>query len=475
MSNPVLPKRAGDDFARAYDGTTKKPRFDYRNPSTLAADAPEDDPILNLDTVGKSGREIKRNAVNIDGYESDSDDDTFADRARDRAKRRQAEEEEEEGKDGKGKGKSQMEDEIDMFADLEEDVQGGTADGDDDEELAAEQKRRKKVRFMQEGDEFMKGQVAESKSGGHVAADLVGFREGREESVESESSSGDDEARDELPEGVSAEDAAELGAGGKRKHAPRLDAFHLQEEQQEGKFDEAGNYLRKAVDPDAVNDNWLEGVTNKDIKRAREAQEAREAERRRKAMEKDAILTTDLLSQLCQYLETGETPLEALQRLGKSAPPKAKKVPAWKLKKLQQRNMDIDPAEEDPAVAAQTAYNLKAEKAREKAINAITGAADALSERSNAEVYDQERELFLRQYQRESGEAWKRMAIDDGLRDGQLWQFRWKDGNGKEHGPYKISEIEAWQKSGQFNKGEGVEFRHVKDLGKDEWRADIDV
>ena len=78
MSNPrpaPRPKRDGEEFARNhYEGgsDTKKPRFDVRNPSALAPDAPEEDAILEADEIGRRGQQTKRNAVNIDGYESDS-------------------------------------------------------------------------------------------------------------------------------------------------------------------------------------------------------------------------------------------------------------------------------------------------------------------------------------------------------------------------------------------------------------------
>ena len=122
MSNATSaarPKREAEDFARSHhdssnngSGTsTKKPRFDYRNPSTLAADAPEEDLILDADVIGKSGTNTKRNAVNIDGYESDSDNDNFDARAREKAKRQKAEEKQ-----------SKDEEDDDMFAALEEDL-----------------------------------------------------------------------------------------------------------------------------------------------------------------------------------------------------------------------------------------------------------------------------------------------------------------------------------------------------------------
>src|ERR1700712_4053848 len=92
------PKRAGETFARtrhaeADDGpSSKKPRFDVRNPSALAPDAPEEDVVLEADVIGGAGTGTKRGAVNLDGYDSDSDNEGFDGRAEERAK----------GKKGKG-------------------------------------------------------------------------------------------------------------------------------------------------------------------------------------------------------------------------------------------------------------------------------------------------------------------------------------------------------------------------------------
>lgn len=448
---------------RTHDDTTKKPRFDYRNPSTLAADAPEDDVILDADVIGKSGNQTKRNAVNIDGYESDSDNDNFNERAAERAQRNE----------GPKKGQSSKdEDEDDMFADLEEDVQG-TNDGDEDEDLGREGKPRKKdVKFLDAED--IEGQVANSKSGGRVSADLLqnGKQRAREGSADTESSSGDDEARDLMPEEMDDDVAAEIGAGGKKKHAPRLDAFNLRDEEEEGRFDESGNFIRKAMDPDAVNDTWLDGLSKKDLRKAKEAEEKREEERRKKAMESDAVLTSDSLSTLLSHLETGETPLEALQRLGRS---KAKdiKVPKWKQKRMKNK-MDIDEAD------SSTAESDPTETARKQAVEAITGAADAIYSREQHEIYETERELLLRQYKRETGEDWQAPASanavsgDNAEKDaqGEMWEYRWSDARdgGESHGPYDGPTMKAWNEAGYF--GEGVEF---KKIGEVEWSRLLDV
>ncbi|KAK3710609.1 hypothetical protein LTR37_010236 [Vermiconidia calcicola] len=454
-TSAARPKRAGEDFARAYENTIKKPRFDYRNPSTLAADAPEEDIILDADVIGKSGPQTKRNAVNIDGYESDSDNDNFNARAAERERR----------KSGEANGKqSKDEEEDDMFADLE------GPDGDDDKEKAREGKKSKKdVRFLDQTD--IEGQVLNSTSGGHVSSEILLNKRGKKpaRSEDSESSSGEEEDRDQLPEEMEDDLAAEVGAGAKKKHAPRLDAFNLRDEEEEGKFDESGNFVRKAVDPDAVNDSWLDGLTRKDMKRAREAQEKRDEEQRRKAAASDALLTSDLLSTLIQHLDTGETPLEALQRLNKGKP-KETKVPKWKQKKQKDR-MDVDEPNNGASIDS-------AEAARRKVVDAITGSADAIYSREQHEIYDTERELLIRQYRRETGEDWVAPANTGSLGEGSgageraMWEYRWKDlrDGGEINGPYDGPTMKAWNDAGYF--GEGVEFRRV---GGGQWSESLEV
>ncbi|KAM3417552.1 hypothetical protein BST61_g5789 [Cercospora zeina] len=472
MSNPTSaarPKREAEDFARSHhhdnDPLAKKPRFDYRNPSTLAADAPEEDLILDADVIGKSGTNTKRNAVNIDGYESDSDNDNFDARAREKARRKKREEEEQ----------SRDEEDDDMFADLEEDWNAdGNGDEDEDEVRRGGKGKGKDVRFLEQSE--IEGQVMNSEGGGHVSADLLtGKGKGKRREEEESESSGDEEQRDQLPDEMDDEDARELGAGSKKKHAPRLDAYNLKSEEEEGRFDESGNFVRKAVDPDAVNDNWLEGLSKKDMKKAKEAEEKREEERRRKAMEDDAVLTGDVLSKLIAQLETGETPLEALQRLGKGKT--EKKVPKWKQKKQQKRSdgMDLD----EPEVNGNGAADPK-EEARRQAVEAITGAADALYSRGQHEIYQAEREILMRQYGRETGEEWKAApgggataagAGSEGSLD--AWEYRWSDARdgGSSHGPYDAATMRAWNEAGYF--GVGVEFRRVGHPA--EWSRILDI
>ncbi|KAL8920972.1 MAG: hypothetical protein Q9172_004259 [Xanthocarpia lactea] len=451
------PKRGGEEFARTHhlgdDGpNAKKPRFDVRNPSALAPDAPEDDAILEADEIGKHGQQTKRNAVNIDGYDSDSSNEGFDARAN--AKAKEAKE---------ANTASQMEEDNDMFADLAEDLK----DGDADEEIAGEGKKQKKnVRFL--GADEIEGQVAGSKGGGHVSSDFslhgggpTGQRNGRRQDVEkdvdssSESDVGDEERAD-----VGGDIDEEIGAGGKKEHAPKLDAFNMKIEQEEGAFDAQGNYVRKVADPNAVHDSWLEGVSKKDMKNAKAAADKRGEERKLRIIQADSVVTSDILKTLIPYLEKGETVLEALVRLGRR---KEKKKPKWQNKNKNKSNsedvMEVD-AEKPPEDSAETM--------RKKAVEAITDAADALLTRGQAEVYDTEREMLIRQYTRDTGEDWvdfprkeDHPAGADVSYERKQWEYRWTDGRdgGQVHGPYDDAMMTSWNHAGYF--GEGLEFRRA--------------
>src|SRR5207249_3401190 len=106
--------------------------------------------------------------------------------------------------------------------------------------------------------------------------------------------------------------------------------------------------VRKATDPDAIHDSWLQGISKSSMKKAKEAHDKREEERRKRAREDDAVLTQDILAKLIPRLQRGETVLEALQRLN-TAKKKQKKQYSWqKNKKKNGDDMDVeaDPAEE---------------------------------------------------------------------------------------------------------------------------------
>lgn len=464
------PKRAGEEFARTHHlngpSSSKKPRFDVRNPSALAPDAPEEDAVLEADVIGGAGIRTKRNAVNVDGYDSDSDNENFDTRAEERGKQKKGEanlfqqlesyQNDSGSKDG-ANAKTDMEEDADMFADMDEE----SLDGNEDEDNIKSTRKDKTVTFLEEDE--IEGQVASSKSGGHISGNFALDPKGR---LSTHAMDDRESSDDEEDAALAAEEEGideEVGAGGLKRNAPKVDAFNMKAEQEEGRFDAAGNYVRKAADPDAVHDSWLEGVSKKDMKKAAEAHEKREAERRQKRLEDDAMLTSDILRTLIIRLEKGESVLEALARLGKGQT-KTKKIPKWKLKKKQQANdgmeVDAEKPTEDPNQV----------KIRE-AVDAITGAADQLLTRGQTDIYEQEREMLVRQYQRETGETWVEPPTDelmddaDGVRPVRMWEYRWTDGRdgASKQGPYDGQTMVAWQDAGYF--GEAVEFRRAGEEG----------
>ncbi len=181
------PKRAGEAFARVHHGerepSSKKVRFDVRNPSALAPDEREDDEILEADVIGVgSGSATKRGAVNIDGYDSDSENETFNARAESRKS----------APKGKEPGESvDLADQLDNYnVRLKGEGEGGPANGGDDGDedmFAAEDddtgqddeaaktraskagKKDKEVRFLDSKD--IEGQEDASRSGGHIRLD----------------------------------------------------------------------------------------------------------------------------------------------------------------------------------------------------------------------------------------------------------------------------------------------------------------
>ncbi|KAL2265567.1 hypothetical protein VTJ83DRAFT_6667 [Remersonia thermophila] len=499
------PKRASEAYARAHHagagrggddndddgpGTSKRVKFDLRNPSALAPGQGDDDDdedrddVLDADVIGTAVRGTKRGAVNIDGYDSDSENENFEARAEARGRGRRRGKEAEgvdlaeamdryDPKAPVGGGREdEEEEEVDMFGDMDDDKDDRDADS-----KPTGLKKDKQVRFLSDKD--IEGQELDSKSGGKVRLD---------DRPDDASSSDDEEEPDDDAIAAAMEEEGvdeEVGRGGLKKHAPKIDAFNMKAEQEEGAFDEAGNYIRKAADADAVHDRWLEGISKKDMKKAAAAHERREAELRRQQRENDSVRTGDLFRELLLRLEPGETALDALARLrrGQTKPNKTKKVPKWKQKKANKKangdggaeaaaptgggeSMDVDPA----APPDKEPEDPKQVKIKE-AINAIADAADKLLQRDFPNIYDMERERLAREYRNETGEAWveppERPDEDAENATGQprMWEFRWTDGRdgGAKQGPFDGPTMKAWQDAGYF--GEGVEFRPAGEEG----------
>ncbi|EPS43003.1 hypothetical protein H072_3006 [Dactylellina haptotyla CBS 200.50] len=418
MSSRPRPKATA--AATRYASTASGAQFDLRNPNTLAATSTTDEDydaetaaILNLDEISGQSRGVKRNAVNLDGYDSDSSNEGFGGGK-------------EEAVDSKKK-KTKEED-------------------NDDDDMFGE-------------DYDAKGDAPEPKKTGKSKKD-VRFLDIKEiEGQEDESDAGSSSDEEEEPEDDEIDD--EIGPGGKKKNAPKMDKFNMKDEMEEGKFDDQGNFVRKAIDPDAVHDSWLEGVNKKEMKKAKEAQDKRDQEARQKRREEDELITSDLISDLILCLEKGETVLEALARLntGKKATRPKK---SWQKKKGQ--DMEIDASGKEPEDPKETM--------RKEQIEKITTAADRLLSRGFNEIYDETRAALTRLYRKETNEPWVEPVQEEFSEQSKElvdeWEYKWSDGqgDGQIHGPYRGTEMKGWKDAGYFQ--EGVVFRR-KGEGETDW------
>ncbi|PWW72603.1 hypothetical protein C7212DRAFT_366400 [Tuber magnatum] len=426
-SSRPKPKRPSAIDAAVRSGAglpdSKRPKFDVRNPNELAPDAPDEtDVFLEVDEGAIGKRRSNRNKVDIEGYESDSSEEGFdATHKTWRKDEEKTDKMEDKGDEGD-----------DMFADFK-------SDGEDHDNKEGEKGRRKDVKFMDL--EEIDGQDFASK---REFVDIIDEDKGRGE--------GEDDSDEQDEQEID----PEVGAGGKKKGAPKIDAFNMQNEMDEGRFDEAGNFIRKAAEKDAVHDSWLEGVSRKDMRRAKEAMEKREAEKRERMKEEDAMPTSQVLADLIPCLEKGETILEALARLGTADKRRKKQANknSWRQKKKAAANseeMEVDKGKDgiDPIEAR-----------RKESVERITGAADRLLTRGQPEIYDESRESLIRQYCRETGEDWvelRALVTEDTAE--KRWEFRWTDGRdgGNTHGPYDKSAMAIWNQHGFFD--QGAEFR----------------
>lgn len=226
---------------------------------------PEDDPANfaeEVDAQLENPSARRKGRVRTEGYESDSSDEG---ESVVRSRRRDAE-----GAGG--------DDDDDMFAD---------EDKAKEEEAPSKKKEEKFLRLGDiEGQEF---------------GDPTG--EGEESESEGEPEDLDD-----------AERRKKAGMGFE------LTSFNMREEMEEGKFAEDGTYVR-SFDPHAVHDKWMDGLDEREIKKARRQHRHMERIQKEKQKAEERELQQlggkeEMEKALLPLLKKGETVLEALQRLG---------------------------------------------------------------------------------------------------------------------------------------------------------------
>ncbi|TCD63615.1 hypothetical protein EIP91_005166 [Steccherinum ochraceum] len=373
---------------------------------------PSEDPVNFAEEVdaqleNPSGR--RKGKVNTAGYDSDSSDDGEGVVL---SRRPQAAEEDEED---------------DMFATGDKEDTKGNEDGDG---------KKKKQEFMRLGD---------------IEGQEFGDGDGEDGSEEE-----DDEPED--------EDDAE-----RRKKAGmgfELSSFNMREEMEEGKFAADGTYV-KAFDPHAVHDRWMEGMDEREIKRARRQHRHQEKAQREKIKAEERELEEfgskeNVEMRLLGMLKKGETVLEALHRLGvkakKNAP--AKKKPNSRSK----ANGEAMVVDKEPVAQPKSE------------IDEITHLASLLMSFGDVDIYNKTYEELVRSV-RAAGkvdQTWDPPSAD--VRYEYAWDVPGAATNGQDgqvFGPYSEDEMLTWFKAAYF--GSAGEKVKVRTVGSSQWGTWDDV
>lgn len=300
----------------------------------------------------------------------------------------------------------------------------------------------------------------------------------------------------------------------------------MADELSEGRFAADGSYVRNAGDPLAAHDSWLDGLSKKAIKAARDSKERMEQDARRRE-EEDSRKGQDQLAQerddcligLLKMVREGETVARALARLGakkKAAPQKAKRViPRPKA----DDEMEVDDGEAERAPVAVAAASAEEDPLAAK-INLLTHLASTLlSAHGELEIYDQTHEDIVKtlkmegavrrdwvppvdpdiEVERQAAQAAKQAAYEaqptaanhsrpliarksgaapppppTEAQAAMRYKYKWvSPPKGQpadtEYGPYTRTELDGWIVGGYFGPG-GVAIT-VKKEGEEEWRS----
>jgi CD2 antigen cytoplasmic tail-binding protein 2 len=398
----------------------KKVRIDPTNPAFIRQDQEEQVDEFEED-IGLSKKGIKRKNVRTDvdpsilelcaeiskGYDSDSSQEGDSKKKR--------------------KKKPNADDEDDMFTEPGPDEEDKPQPDDED---AYGKLKRKQVKF-----------VDYTKFEGQEVSDEEKDVDDEEESVPSTPNDSDDEIIDE-----------EVGLAGSKKHAPKIEKFNLRQETAEGAFTEDGGYIRKAADPRAHQDTWLDGLTKGAIQRAADAaqrRQEREEELEKREWAEAALSKTEVLERLIRMLPPGETPLEALARLNQTKKKKWQLSQKWKRSKMMV-DMDEGGTEEDAA------------KVKEQ-IEGITAYADRLLSLGSMQIYSLKRERMIMSFQDATQTRFKEdPAVGLVTGGADKWEYKWP-GTEDVHTGFSSEEMKGWKEGGFF--GDGVLVRSAGSTG----------
>lgn len=232
-----------------------------------------------------------------------------------------------------------------------------------------------------------------------------------------------------------------------------LSSFNMREEMEEGKFTEDGTYVR-AFDPHAVHDRWMEGLDEREIKKARKSARHMEREQREKQKAEEEEMKRmggkdNIEQELVGMLKKGETVLEALQRLGAQSRKSGKPHPK-KPNNKRKAELHGDPVQADKEVPKETSQ-----------IDRITHLASTLMSLGDTDIYSKTYEELVRSV-RSSGkvdQSWIPPSAD--VRYEYKWDVPGAE-DGQVFGPFSEEEMKGWFQAAYFGvAGEKVKARKV--------------
>ncbi|KAJ3053378.1 hypothetical protein HK097_004428 [Rhizophlyctis rosea] len=239
----------------------------------------------------------------------------------------------------------------------------------------------------------------------------------------------------------------------------KITPFNVDEEMEEGAFDESGNYIRKK-DEHQMHDNWLQGVSKTDIEKAKAAHDRQIARANAQQALSDKTDTSDanqLWLNALKYLQSGETIFSAMQRWGGGKKAKAALANKWKKKKS--AAMDVDEAQEDPAVAAE----------KKNAVEQLTALSDKLMSLGQFDFESLTYEQIVRNLRIANllDDAWQPgdavpepQQSSSSTAPDTLWEYKWGTESEELFGPYTGQEMRNWNAQGFFKEG-GAMVREV--------------
>ncbi|KAH7889375.1 hypothetical protein F5I97DRAFT_518538 [Phlebopus sp. FC_14] len=317
---------------------------------------------------------------------------------------------------------------------------------DDGEGVVFSRRKDKDEEGMEEDDDmFAIGEKDEKKKDEPTAKKDEYLRLGDIEGQEFNGSERESEPEEDEPEDE--DDAKRMKKAGM---GYEMSSFNMREEMEEGKFAADGTYVR-AFDPHAVHDRWMDGLDEKEIKKARHRKRQQDRIQREKMKAEERELQQiggkgALEMQLVGMLKRGETVLEALQRLGSMS----KKNSQNSGKRPNGRPKDVATM----AVDRQPSKGLSD-------IDLITHLASNIMSLGDTDIYSRTYEELVRTV-RSSGQVepdWLPPSADI------KYEYRW-DVPGQEHGesfgPFSEEEMKTWYKAAYFGEfGEKVQVRRV--------------